>query len=329
MSKGNESEILEEFRWFMKNRVVFTAAELRVFDVIGKNPGSNARELASHMSTDERALTRLLDCLVGLDYLEKRDGVYYLSEKGQYMSSDHPSTVLPMVLHSAHLWKNWTYLTETVKLGTNPCRVPVMVDDDSKNAFIQAMHVIGRTLANNIVESYDAFDRRILLDIGGGSGIYTIAFLNKYPSMQAIIFDLPEVIPIASERIREEGLDSRVSFVAGNFYRDNLPQGCDFALLSAIIHQNSPEENIALYKSIFKALEPGGKLLIRDHIMDSDRVWPPGGALFAINMLVSTPGGDTYTFSEVEEHLLKAGFRNVRLLRRGHDMDCLVEAFKE
>ncbi|SFN03887.1 methyltransferase [Thermodesulforhabdus norvegica] len=328
MSTAQEFSILEELRWFMKNRVVFTAAELNIFDIIEAGEARDAEALARLKGVNSRGLTRLLDCLVGLGYLEKKDGEYSVTEKGSYLTSKHPRTILPMVLHNAHLWKNWTHLTDTVTLGSNPRRIPVMADEFSRNAFIRAMHVIARSLAEDVVGSYDASDRSVLLDIGAGPGTYTIAFLRKYPHMRAIVFDLPEVIPLSREYIASEKLEDRVSFVAGDFYHDLLPEGSDLALLSAIIHQNSPEENLALYRSVNRALKPGGKLLIRDHIMSDDRVWPPDGALFAINMLVSTPGGDTYTFSEVEKTLKAAGFRDVRLVRKGPKMDCLVEAVK-
>ena len=146
--------------------------------------------------------------------------------------------------------------------------------------------------------------------------------------MKAVLFDLPNVIPMAEVRLGTEDLQDRVELVSGDFYKDELPQGCDLTLLSAIIHQNSPKENVELYRRIYRALEPGGVVLIRDHIMDESRTSPPGGALFALNMLVNTSGGDTYTFSEIKVTLEEAGFMEVRLLRVGERMDCLVEARK-
>ena len=119
-----------------------------------------------------------------------------------------------------------------------------------------------------------------------------------------------------------------MKLVAGDFYLDELPTGCDLALLSAIIHQNSPQENLDLYGKIHRALLPGGVLLIRDHIMDEARLNPPAGAMFAINMLVNTRGGDTYTFPEVKETLEAAGFGEVKWIRSGERMDSMVEARK-
>jgi SAM-dependent methyltransferase len=228
------------------------------------------------------------------------------------------------------IWNNWSRLTDVVKKGTNSYLKPV-VDSESKkdrNAFIGAMHVAARRISAKIADTYDLSSFNKLLDIGGGSGAYTIAFLKKNPKLNAVIFDLKGVIPIAKENISENNFQDRVNFVAGDFYVDGLPSGCDIALLSAIIHQNSPQQNIDLYRKIYHALDPGGTLIIRDHIMDESRTDPPAGALFALNMLVNTQAGDTYTFREVKDTLKSAGFVEVKLVISGKEMDCLVEAIK-
>ncbi len=329
MAERFEMKLLEETRAFMLNRVVLTAGELDLFDIIGGHPDTPAAEIASSLGLHERATTRLLDCLTAFGYLTKTNrGGYRLTDKGSLLTSDHPQTILPMVKHHAHLWKNWSHLTEIVRRGVNPFRESVTHTSETQKAFIEAMHVIGRTLAQEIVASYDASPCRKLLDIGGASGTYTIAFLTAYPQMEAVLFDLPSVIPLARERVNTAGLTSRVQFVAGDFSTDELPRGCDLALLSAIVHQNSPQENDELFLKIFRALEPGGRLLIRDHIMDEERTSPPAGALFALNMLAVTEGGDTYTFAELAEGLRRANFCEVAMVRRGDKMDCLVEARK-
>jgi trans-aconitate methyltransferase len=97
-----------------------------------------------------------------------------------------------------------------------------------------------------------------LLDIGGASGSYTEAFLQAYPGMRATLFDLPSVIQMAQRRLADTDLLDRITFVAGDYHKDELPAGHDLALLSAIIHQNSPEHNIELYGKIYRALQPGG-----------------------------------------------------------------------
>ncbi|WP_448384472.1 methyltransferase [Desulfosoma sp.] len=318
---------LEDVRGFMKSRILLSAAQLNVFTLLDDGP-LTAEALARQTGCDLRALTRLLDCLVTFGHVHKTEGIYRLTEKGAPFSAKHPESVLPMVLHMAHIWHNWHHLTDTVRLGHNPQRRSIVHSGaDALEAFIGAMHVVGRNLAQEIAASLDLSPYKRLLDIGGASGTYTIAFLQRQPSLEAVLYDLSDVIPMARERLQAHGLLSRVRLVAGDFYSDPLPPGCDLALLSAIIHQNSPQENVALYRKIRDVLEPGGCLLIRDHIMEPDRTRPAAGALFAINMLVNTEGGDTYTFDETQAALMEAGFRKVELLRTGDQMDCLVRAF--
>ena len=329
-SGGTEpaEQLLGEGREFLKSRVVLTAADLDLFTILHRKTAT-ARQLAGRLRLQQRGTTRILDCLVTLGFLEKRGKGYALSPRGELLSSGHPDTILPMVLHLSSLWESWSGLTETVRRGKNPRR-SVIRERDTKNlrAFIGAMHVVGRTLAAEIADFYEAARFSRFLDIGGASGTYATAFLRKNPQMTAVLFDLKRVIPMARESLRAEGLLKRVKLVAGDFYRDELPSGCDLALLSAIIHQNSLAENLALFRKIRRALEPGGALLIRDHIMDESRTNPPAGALFALNMLVNTNGGDAYTFLEVKKGLERAGFVEVRMLRSGERMDCLVEARK-
>jgi len=313
---------------FMRSRIILTAAELDFWGCL-RERAYTGEELADRLGLDPRGTSRVLDCLVGFGLLEKEGGRYRVTDEGARYASNHPESVRPMLLHMIRLWENWTSLTDVVRRGTPPERKPgTGMSEESRRAFIGAMHAVGRDLSVDVAGGYDAGRYKKLLDIGGASGTYTMAFLKKNPGLKAILFDLDSVIPMARERLSAEGLLDRVELVAGDFYRDELPRGCDIALLSAIIHQNGGEENLELYRKVFRALEPGGTLLIRDHIMDETRTKPPAGAVFAINMLVNTSGGDTFTFEEVKAGLVEAGFTDVALVRRGERMDGLVEARK-
>ena len=328
MAMGMGDIVMGDIRAFMKSRVILTAAELDFFTRLHDTPAA-AEELAGESGLDLRAAVRVLDCLITLGLLRKENGKYCTTESGSCLSSRHPETMRPMVMHMSHLWDNWSRLTDVVAHGPGSQAKPGLeMDQESRNAFIGAMHVIARSLSEDIAATYDSSRFTRLLDIGGASGTYTIAFLNKNPAMTAVLFDLPSVIPLAKRRIASEGLTERVDFAEGDFYQDALPAGCDLALLSAIIHQNSPRENVDLYTKIHKSLNAGGTLLIRDHIMDESRTSPSDGAMFALNMLVNTRGGDTYTFEEVRETLRRAGFVDIAMVRTGERMDCLVEAKK-
>ncbi len=321
--------VLKLARQFMESRILLTAAELDLFTPLAEKPHT-AKQLSGRLGCDSRALAILLDALAAMGLIEKRDGAYRTPpEAAPFLSGESPRSVIPMILHAAHLWESWSDLTPIIR-GTEPSQAPASSarDADELSAFIGAMHVVGLPLAERIVAVIGPGTARNLLDVGGASGTYTLAFLRAAPEMKATLFDRPEVIPMARARLAEAGLLDRVRLAAGDFYRDELPVGHDLALLSAIIHQNSPQENRELFGKMFRALVPGGRIVIRDHIMDPDRRAPRDGAIFAVNMLVNTEGGSTYTFEEVREWLEEAGFANVRFLQRGERMDGLVEAIR-
>jgi len=231
-----------------------------------------------------------------------------------------------MAKHAANLWPKWTHLTEIVRTGKAALSSAVDKDEEGYRAFILAMHVVGWERAEQLAGVIDLSGAKRFLDIGGASGTYTIAILKLQPEMTATLFDLPPAIPLARERLSREGFIDRVTLHAGDFYTDELPGEHDLALLSAIIHQNSPQQNRDLYRKVHAALVPGGRLLIRDHVMDPSHTRPRMGALFALNMLVATPGGSTYTFDEIREDLESAGFTDVKMLHQDEQMTGLVEA---
>jgi predicted O-methyltransferase YrrM len=190
------------------------------------------------------------------------------------------------------------------------------------------MHVIAAPQAARIAAAVHPASSRALIDVGGASGTYTLAFLQAVPEMKATLFDRPEVVEMARTHLGKEGILHRVTLVPGDFYHDELPHGHDLAFLSAIIHQNSPEQNLSLFMKVFRSLDPGGRIVIRDHVMAPDRTSPKDGAIFAVNMLLGTSGGSTYTYDEIKDGLTQAGFIGVRLLQPGQQMDALVEALK-
>jgi hypothetical protein len=133
---------------------------------------------------------------------------------------------------------------------------------------------------------------------------------------------------MAGKQFTEAGLSDRVTFVGGDYYTDALPEGADLAWLGAICHQNSRRQNRDLFTRVHTALSDEGAIVIRDVIMDPSRTSPAGGALFAVNMLVSTEAGGTYTFDEYREDLCAAGFGEVALVHRDEFMNSLIRAKK-
>ncbi len=318
--KWSQEAIMGLSRAFMESRVLLSGAGLDLFTLTAAAP-LTAEQIAERIGADRRALTILLDALAAMGLLIKQNGAYQTGPSAaRLLAANSPDSILPIIQHNIDLWERWGRLTGKV---AGP-----RTSDWSMRAFIGAMHAIARPLAERIVKLVDPAGVRRLIDVGGGSGSYTLAFLQAVPQMRATIFDQPEVIEMARERMGAAGMLERVALVAGDFERDPLPAGHDLALVSAIIHQNSPAENVAMFRKIFTALDPGGRIVVRDHVLSPDRTQPRSGALFAVNMLVGTEGGNSYTEAEIRDALTGAGFTGVRLIHPDRQMDGLVEAFR-
>jgi len=328
-SQHSPGKILELARSFTQARILLTAAELDLFTLLAAEPLS-AQELSDKTGFFLRPLIILLDALAAMGFIVKK-GDRYRTEPAlaPVLSADTPRSIRPMLLHSAGLWKTWSDLTAIVRdKGVTDRPAAIYRNEDELRAFIGAMHVVGSAQAEKMAAVLGPERVKVLLDVGGASGTYTLAFLKANPNLTAILFDQPPVVEMARERLGRAGVLDRVTLAAGDFHVDELPPGADLALLSAIIHQNSPEQNLDLYCKVFRALVPGGRIAIRDHIMEADRTRPRAGAVFAVNMLVATPGGGTYTFEEVRKALQTAGFTKIKLLQTGERMEDLVEGYK-
>ncbi len=328
--KWSKERLIEVSGAFMLSRIMITAAELDLFTKLEDGPRT-VQDLSTAEGWDFRGLKILMDALTASGFLcQSTDGGYGVAEElAGVLSGGGQQSVLPMILHRGRMWESWSKLTEIVRTGKNPN--PVGGESRSEQeieSFIGAMHVVGKVMAEKIAESVDLTRFKKLLDVGGGAGTYSMAFLRKAPHMSATLFDLHEVVDIAKRRLDRAGFLDRVDLVVGDFRTDALPAGYDLVLLSAIIHMNSREGNRDLFGKAYQALEPSGTILIRDYFLDESRTHPTDGAIFAVNMLTATLQGNSYTFGETREDLEAAGFSDVRLIRDGMKMDQLVSAVK-
>jgi SAM-dependent methyltransferase len=326
----NEKRLHEVSGAFQESRILLTAAQLDLFTKLELAPRT-VDDLCDEEGWSPRGLAILMNALAALGMLNRSsDGHYTVhpSIKGLLVKGRQGS-ILPMVLHRGTMWETWSHLTEIVRTGTNPAHKDILSrSTEDMEAFIGAMHVVGQKMADQIANSIDLKRFTRMLDVGGASGTYIMAFLRKAPHLTATLFDLPAVVEIARKRLTKNGFIDRVQIVPGDYNTDELPRGHDLVLLSAIIHSNSRDGNQRLFSKIHDALEPGGTILIRDYFLDSTRTVPPDGAIFAVNMLAATTDGTAHTFDDVLEDLTKAGFKDVRMIRDGYHMDQLVTAIK-
>ncbi|HEX7409954.1 MAG TPA: methyltransferase [Candidatus Binatia bacterium] len=324
--------IMDLVRGFQPSCVVIAGAELDVFTILHAKP-MTAAQLARRIKGDLRATIVLLDALAAIRLLEKSSGrrpVYrVLPAVAEVLTETGAQSMLGMARHLGNCLRSWGQLASVVLRGKPATRRPsVRGAGGDLVSFIRAMHEISEPMALPLISSLGPLKFRHLLDLGGASGTWTIPFLRLNPEACATIFDQPDVIPMARRIMKKVGLASRVRLVPGSYYSDALPSGADLAWVSAIVHQNSRAQNRAMFAKVYSSLAPGGRILIRDIVMDPSRTRPAGGALFAVNMLVATAGGGTFTFDELHEDLSSAGFVKVKYLRRGEWMDSVVCATK-
>jgi ubiquinone/menaquinone biosynthesis C-methylase UbiE len=318
--------IQETARAFQPSRILLSGVELGVFAALRAGPRSSA-ELAVTLEADPRGTDRLLNALVALGLLTKQAGRFANTPAAARHLDPGSPDYLGGLGHTAHLWHTWSTLTEAVRAGRSVVvrRLEGRAEEWFE-AFIAAMHARAVGPAGGVAAAMGLKGVTRVLDVGGGSGAFSIAFARAEPGLRATVFDLPNVVPLTRGYIAEAGLSDRIETIAGDYHEDPFPDGLDLVFLSAIIHSNSLEENRALIAKCAGVLAPGGRVVVMDHIMSEDRTAPPRGALFALNMLVGTAGGDTYTESEIREWLAAAGLE--RIARRTTPMGDQLEGYR-
>jgi predicted O-methyltransferase YrrM len=186
-----------------------------------------------------------------------------------------------------------------------------MQDEAFARRFTAAMDCRGLYLGEALARAVDLSNRRRVLDIGGGSGIYACALAARHPHLQGTVLDQTAVTAIASTLIAERGLTDRIAVVAADFLSDALPAGHDVHLFSNVLHDWDVAEIGQLLASSFASLEPGGLLLIHDAFLDADKAGPIPVAEYSV-LLMHASQGRCYSTSEYEDLLGAAGFVDCR-----------------
>lgn len=294
---------------FQKTRILLTAFELNIFSVLN-NQKLDSTTVANQINANARGTDRLMNALVSLGFLLKENNLFSNTELSlNFLCNDKPG-YLSGLMHSVNQWETWSTLTGAVIAGTSVSERKRGINEREKGwlfSFIEAMHNRAYKQAPDIVKHIELTGVKKVLDIGGGSGAYSMAFVNAGEEITATVFDLPNVIELTQKYVNEAGLWSKIDFVKGDYNNDPFPIGYNIVFLSAIVHINSFEENVKLIEKCAKSLNKGGCVIIQDHIMDNSRTQPMAGAIFALNMLVSTEKGDTYTEEEIFEWFKLAG----------------------
>lgn len=298
---------------YAEARAIQAAVELGIFEAL--KTSRNAAGVAGTAKTDPRATELLLDALVSIGLLNKAESLYSLNEtSATYLIQRSPKYLGGMIRFDASTWNSWRQLAESVRSG-KPARRPDMYQNhrEETERFIAAMDSLVRARgdAEIVVDKIDLSRVKRLLDVGSGPATYPIEFCRRHPDLQATVFDLPATLAVTETFVRAAGLDDRIKLVAGDYRTENIPGEYDIVFLSNIIHAEDAELNALLMAKLHGALVEGGRIIIKDHILNETHTHPASGAVFALLMLLTTERGKCYSFTEVKGWLETAGFHDI------------------
>ena len=266
MNKPKDIEYLNEISYsYWKAQVLFVAIDMDVFTLTAGN-GKSCKVIARKLRTDLRATEMILNALVSLEFLRKIGEVYrntaisnrYLVKGSQLYQGDR-------IHHFHNMWDCWSKLNVAIKTGkpTAYDNAEEEVDEKRLREFIRAMHNIGVVQAGEICEELHLKKYRSLLDLAGGQGTYAVRFVKENPKMKAVVFDLPEVIKITRDHIKESGMKGKVATKAGDCLKDSFGKELyDIVFVSNLLHIYKPGENRKILKKCWDSLLKKGIVVI-------------------------------------------------------------------
>jgi acetylserotonin N-methyltransferase len=334
MDLPDSSPIIELIEAFRRSKAMFAAVSLGVFDILERKPG-DATALADELHVEAEALERLLDACVGLKLL-RRNGTSYENEPvaSAYLCRGSEQTLTGYILYSNDvLFRLWAHIEDAVREGTPRWKQTFGIEgsifdhffrtDEAKQTFVQGMHGLGILSSPRVVEAFDLSRFRRMVDLGGATGHLAIAACERYPDLRAVVFDLPQVIEAARVYASRSAVaGQRVEVMAGDFFRDELPDGDLFAM-GRILH-DWPEDKIRpLLAKINRQLSTGGGILLAEKLLHEDKAGPISAHLQSLNMLVCTQGKER-TLGEYRRLLEDAGFGNVLGRVTGSPLDAVL-----
>jgi SAM-dependent methyltransferase len=298
---------------FMAAKHLFAANELGLFEALADAPAT-LDALAARTGLTRRAARISADAMVALGILE-RDGDTYRNSPAadRFLAGTGPSDLRPLL----RFWDKISYpawIDFAEALASGPRHEVFELDEERQAMASAGIEAVLAGPANALGEVVDFSSSRRLLDVGGGTGSWSIATVRRYPHLQATIVELPAVAALAERRIAGAGLADRLGVVAADALADDLPRGHDSVLVANLVHYWSPERNATLLRRIRAAVEPGAKLLLADFWTDPTHTEPVQAALMAGEFAAQLREGDVYSVEEGREWLPAAGWRFVEHL---------------
>ncbi len=294
--------------------VLLTACNINLFETL-KGESLTAEDIAQALVMEPRGIETLLLALAADGILLQENGRFRIApEYAPYLLEDSPQTQIHILNHQYNCLQRWVTLDLRLRTG-HP--VPCETEDGERNLrnFILGMADISRKSSEQVAAAVDLSSRRRLADIGGGPATSSIVLANHYPQLHCTVFDLPAPLEIAREEIGKAGMSGRIDTRSCDYLHDEFGTAADgepfdVAYISNIIHSLGPQETRMIFDKTYRALAPGGMMIVKDFFLEESRTAPAHGAFFSINMLVATENGRSYTWDETEAMLRQAHFRN-------------------
>ncbi len=305
------------------SRVLSAAVQHALFSHIASGHESVAA-IAAAAGTDPRATRMLLDALVALGLLGKEGGQYRLTPESRiYLVRESPDYV-GALMEIDDLWNAWSRLPEVVRSGRPSVTVERQAEAEAFfPTLIRSLHVLNRPPARRLAAALGLGARHRglrILDVGAGSAVWSIALAEADTDARVTAQDYPGVLAETAGFVARHGLETRYDYLAGDLNVVDFGAGrFDLAVLGNIVHSEGEASSRRLFRRLHAALASGGRLAILDFFPDEDRTGPMPAVMFALNMLVNTEHGDTYTLSEYRAWLAEAGFASVEMVEIGEE----------
>jgi hypothetical protein len=296
--------------------VLFAATELDVFSKLSAGP-MTAAEVAAACGAKPEPTRFVLDACVTAGMIEREGEKYKNSPTSEFFLVRGKGAYIGDGLKYAEdLYPAWGRVAELMRTG-KPVMPPetILGDDPEKTrAFVLAMHERAKGIGAVLPHGADLTGRKHLIDIGGGPGTYSVGLVRQTPGLRSTILDRPGVLAVTKELVAEQGFSDRVSLRPADYLKDDFGSGYDVALLSGMMHRETPESCQLLLRKAFAALDPGGLVMVSDVFFDDDsKTSPPFATFFAINMMLTAEHGTCHARTEMAAWMKTAGFVNVEI----------------
>lgn len=307
--------IMQLINGYWATGILGVAASHSLFTHLQAGSGTVGK-LAERTGISLRGAQTLLDGLVGLGLVEVRDGSYRnTAEAAAFLVEGQPGCLSSMAKLKLTHMGSLAALPDAVLVGGPTADAAAEVADNPRwEEIVQAIATQSVPVAKIAAETLRLAEAGeiSILDIGGGSGIYSAIWLELNPLARSTQLDWAPINSIARRRLAERGVADRFGCIEGDFHTTDFgTAGYDVAVYSHIAHQESAEDNIAVFAKIRDALRPGGTLVICDYVVDDDRSGPPFALMFASEMLLKSRQGGTWRQADYETWLTKAGFTDI------------------